>query len=364
MTATRATAHAATVSRLLGQALDHGRYRRSHVAGFTVTQHAPDVVEIEWHGNTDDLDGAFRAITARLDGPYDVTPTQVRRGSYAAFPVTVLHITPGTPLAAADGTDVPDGHTYAPSYAYSAPWDSHTRHTTAAQAADAVQRTRDGHGAATLDPATGVITLHVGKTREDRHTLTPSTPAQLAAHRAELQRTAEWRAEQARTTAAEAARLRAALDDCPADDRHSLTTRLYTADKRATGEHQAATEAAAALATLDPKEPAMNTTPEPARRHMNIGPRSALRVTRSRGGNGLPSDVHTEWTRTINGRRITFIHTAWRHGNGVTLAAYTFDGSERHRITLPRQTEHDQHGRPTTPDGGHDEYRRSMTRRP
>ena len=103
----------------------------------------------------------------------------------------------------------------------------------------------------------------------------------------------------------------------------------------------------------------MTTTPR-----ITIGPRGRTTVTRSRGGNGLPSDVHTEWTRTINGRRITFVRTAWRDGDAVTLIAEDRDGTELHRIPLRRQTEHDQHGHPTTPDGGHDEYRRSMTRRP
>lgn len=68
-----------------------------------------------------------------------------------------------------------------------------------------------------------------------------------------------------------------------------------------------------------------------------IAPRGRATVTRTRGGNGLPSDIHTEWSRTIDGRRFTFTRTAWRDGNTVTLLAETADGTERHRITLTRK---------------------------
>ncbi|MFD8648682.1 hypothetical protein [Streptomyces mirabilis] len=251
----RRTASAAHVSRLLGNALDHGRYRRSPVAGFTVTQHTPDAVLIEWHGNSADLPAAFQAITARLDGPYDVEATTTRQGTYTSFPVAVLYVTPGTPVAAVEGTEATADDVTSPSYLGRAPWEterSAPSYRTAAEARESIGNVLAEHGAATVDRATGVITLHVGKDRTERHTLTPSTPEQLAAHRSYLTRLAAHWTDQAVRDREEAERLTQALDDVDVADyrRTNVETRQRDHAQRAQRAQEAADKVQAALATL------------------------------------------------------------------------------------------------------------------
>lgn len=255
MTATpRRTASAAAVSRLLGPAPEAGWIRRSSVAGFTVAQAAADVVEIEWHGPDSQRADAFALITRLLDGPYDVEQTTAQRGTHSTYVVAVLRITPGTPVAAVEGTEATADDVTAPSYVSRAPWETERtapRYATAPEARDAVAHAHDDHGTATIDPATGVITLHLGKDRTERHTLTPSTPEQRAAHRTELQRTAAHWADQARRATEERARLRGAVDTCHPSQRHHVETRLRTVEDSVQRSHAAAAKAEDAAHALD-----------------------------------------------------------------------------------------------------------------
>ncbi|MCX4799614.1 hypothetical protein OG497_37805 [Streptomyces sp. NBC_01242] len=246
----RLTAHAPTVSREIRPALDGtgippGAFR------YTVTQAARDVVEIEWHGPEGD---ALDAIAKALDGPYDVERTTPRRGTQSSFSVDILRITPGTPVTAVQGTEATADDVTAPSYAYRTPWDAEGtagRHGTAAEARNALNRVRADGGTATIDHATGVITLHLGKDRTERYTLTPSTPEQRAAHRRELHRSARHWADQARRDSAKADSLRAALDTAPEERRYHLRTRIHVHEEHAQKAQEAADKAAADAATLD-----------------------------------------------------------------------------------------------------------------
>lgn len=255
MTATpRRTASAAAVSRLLGPAPEAGWIRRSSVAGFTVTQAAADVVEIEWHGPDSQRADAFALITRLLDGPYDVEQTTAQRGTHSTYAVAVLRITPGTPVAAVEGTEATADDVTAPSYVSRAPWETERtapRYATAPEARDAVAHAHDDHGTATIDPATGVITLHLGKDRTERHTLTPSTPEQRAAHRLALVRLAAHWADQARRDREEAERIANALADSPDYRRHHAETRMGGHAERAQSAQEASDKAQADADALD-----------------------------------------------------------------------------------------------------------------
>jgi hypothetical protein len=244
MTATpRRTASAAHVSRLLGPAPEAGWIRRSSVAGFTVAQVAPDVVQVEWHGPDSQRADAYALITRLLDGPYDVEETTARHGTYSSYSVAVLRVTPGTPTAAVKGTEATADHVTAPSYIGLAPWETERTapsYLTAAEARASIDNVRAEHGAATVDPATGVITLHVGKDRTERHTLTSSTPEQLAAHRRELERLAAHWADQATRDRAEAERLTAHLADVADYRRHHVETQIRMLTERAQRAQEAA----------------------------------------------------------------------------------------------------------------------------
>ncbi|MGW9069253.1 hypothetical protein ACWGQT_07385 [Streptomyces yangpuensis] len=260
------TARAAAVSRILTTALADTGIRRGSVSGYTVRQYDADVVRIEWNA-ADGMAEAFEAITTALQDRYDVQHTTVREGSQSSYAVAVLNITPGTPIATTDGDNATDADITAPSYVYAWPGNDFRTRTTAQGTRDAIASTLADNGAATIDRTTGVITLHIGKARDAQHTLTPSTPEDLATHRKELtQALAHWN-DQVRRANAEADRKRTALPNLPDDRHHFAEIQIRTRERQAAIAQENADKAQADLDSLTaPAEPleAPVTQPAPA----------------------------------------------------------------------------------------------------
>ncbi|MFJ4902932.1 hypothetical protein [Streptomyces sp. NPDC088727] len=250
------TAHAATISRHLTKALaGTGITKGSY--GYTVRQSLPGtLVEITWYGDFDS--DALNTITATLDDRYDVT----RSNGYADTAHPRLFITPGTTPGRIDGNTVTDDDVTHGPYAVAMEGDDPTTVYTDAETLNMIIEQRTQHGEATIDRTTGVITLHIGKTRTERVIITPATPEQITTQRTKYLHAADRWTKDAARHQADADRLRASLATTTTEHAHFTRTKIYTAQKNTDSCRESALTAQNKAHALTPTEPPVTTPAE------------------------------------------------------------------------------------------------------
>ncbi|MCX4799620.1 hypothetical protein OG497_37835 [Streptomyces sp. NBC_01242] len=242
------TAHAATVSRHLTEALTGTGITRGSY-GYTVRQITPGtLVEVQWFGDPES--NALGTIAAALDARYDVT----RTNGYATTSHPVLHIAPGTSLGSVGGDIVtPDDVTHGP-YAVAMEGETPNAVYTSTEVLDMITHERADHSEATIDRTTGTMTLHIGKTRAERLTITPATPDQIAAQRAQHQKQADSRTQEAQRHQDAADAWRDTLATAAPERAYHIQTKIRSEETYAADCLTSAQENQAAADALAPQE--------------------------------------------------------------------------------------------------------------